>query len=96
MTQPYYLIHEQDLHAYLDGELTKPRRRAVERFLADRHISLDRAIDLFRSNLGLHRYRDKFYEDEELRSEVERLLKKHKRADNEPPHMDNVVMQSRR
>lgn len=96
MTQPYYLIQEQDLHAYLDGELTKPRRRAVERFLADRHISLDRAIELFRANLGLNRYREEFYKDTELRSEVERLLKRHRCASNEPPHMQNVMMQKSR
>lgn len=96
MTDPYYLIHEQDLHAYIDGALSKPRRRAVERFLAERHLTLERAIEMFRTNLGLHRYRDRFYEDTELKSEVERLLKRHRCAENEPPHMDNVVMQKSR
>ncbi|NHK27980.1 hypothetical protein FF098_008700 [Parvularcula flava] len=95
MTQPHYLIREQDLHAYIDGELSKPRRRAVERFLADRHLTLERAIELFRTNLGLHRYREKFYEDQELKTEVERLLKKHRCAGNEPPHFENVMMHNR-
>lgn len=96
MTQPYYLIREQDLHAYIDGELAKTRRRAVERFLADRHLSLDKAIELFRANLGMNHYREKFYEDTELKAEVDRLMKKHCRLTKEAPHHENIVVQKAR
>ena len=75
-----HLITEQDIHAYVDGQLSPARRRAVERFLSDRHMSARDAASHLRATLDLRAVRDRLYEDRTLRAEVERLLAKRARA----------------
>lgn len=71
-----HLITEQDLHAYADGQLPRARRRAVEAFLSERSLSAQQAAALLRSTFDLRAVRDRIYEDDALRGEVERLMAK--------------------
>lgn len=76
MAGPHHLLTEQDIHAYIDGELTLERRRAVEAFLAERDVSLRDAADYLRGTFDLRALRDEIYADDALREEVEALLAK--------------------
>ncbi|MBB4658839.1 hypothetical protein [Parvularcula dongshanensis] len=69
-----HLITEQDIHAYVDDELTPARRRAVEAFLADRHLSLAQAVTYLRTTFDLRSLKREIYADDALRGEVEALL----------------------
>lgn len=74
MDNKVHLITEQDVHAYIDGELTGDRRQAVERFLAERDLPLERAARYLRNNFDLRAVRDEIYKDIELKAEIDRLL----------------------
>ena len=76
MAGPTHLITEQDIHAYVDGELAPERRLAVEAFLVERDMSLRQAAAYLRSTFDLRALRDEIYADEGLRADVERLLAK--------------------
>ena len=71
-----HLITEQDIHAYVDDELSPARRRAVEAFLADRHLSLSQAVAYLRTTFDLRSLREELYADAALRREVEAMLAK--------------------
>ncbi|GGY51878.1 anti-sigma factor family protein [Parvularcula lutaonensis] len=76
MANKVHLITEQDVHAYIDGELSGERRIAVERFLAERDLPLERAARYLRNNFDLRAVKDEIYKDEELKAEIDRLLAK--------------------
>ena len=76
MAGPTHLLTEQDIHAYIDGELTEDRRRAVEAFLRERDVPLRKAAAYLRSTFDLRALRDEIYADDALRAEVETLLEK--------------------
>ncbi|NNU17255.1 hypothetical protein HK107_13065 [Parvularcula sp. ZS-1/3] len=76
MDNKVYLITEQDVHAYIDGELTSDRRRAVENFLAERDLPLERAARYLRNNFDLRAVKDEIYKDTVLKAEIDRLLAK--------------------
>ena len=79
MAGPTHLTHlltEQDIHAYIDGELTEDRRRAVEAFLAERDLPLRQAAAYLRNTFDLRAMRDEIYADDGLRAEIEALLEK--------------------
>ena len=76
MAGPTHLLTEQDIHAYVDGELTEDRRRAVEAFLRERDLPLRKAAAYLRSTFDLRALRDEIYADDALRAEVEALLEK--------------------
>ena len=76
MAGPTHLLTEQDIHAYVDGELTGDRRRAVEAFLTERELPLRQAAAYLRNTFDLRAMRDEIYADESLRSEIETLLEK--------------------
>ncbi|MEE4212863.1 MAG: hypothetical protein V2I43_26755 [Parvularcula sp.] len=76
MDNKVHLITEQDVHAYIDGELSGDRRIAVERFLAERNLPLERAARYLRNNFDLRAVRDEIYKDEALKSEIDKLLAK--------------------
>jgi anti-sigma factor RsiW len=76
MDNKVHLITEQDVHAYIDGELSGDRRIAVERFLAERQLPLERAARYLRNNFDLRAVRDEIYEDRDLKNEIEQLLAK--------------------
>ena len=71
-----HLITEQDVHAFVDGELPPRRRRAVEAFLAERSMTAQEAAIYLRSTFDLRALRDEIYRDGALRGEVERLMAK--------------------
>lgn len=74
MDNKVHLITEQDIHAYIDGELSGERRRAVEDFLAERDLPLERAAKYLRNNFDLKAMKDELYRDGDLKAEMERLL----------------------
>jgi anti-sigma factor RsiW len=74
MDNKVHLITEQDIHAYIDGELSGERKAAVEKFLAERDLPLERAARYLRNNFDLRAVRDEVYKDQKLKSEIERLL----------------------
>lgn len=74
MDNKVHLITEQDVHAYIDGELSRERRAAVENFLASRELPLERAAKYLRNSFDLRSMRAEIYKDEALRSEIDRLL----------------------
>lgn len=74
MDKEVHLITEQDLHAYIDGELSPERRRAVEAFLAERDLPLERAVRYLRNMFDLREMKDEIYKDKELKDEIDRLL----------------------
>ena len=74
----HHLVTEQDIHAYVDGELTEDRRRAVEAFLAARDLPLRKAAAYLRSTFDLRALRDEVYEDAALRGEIEGLMARHR------------------
>ena len=76
MAGPTHLITEQDIHAYVDGELAPERRLAVEAFLIERDMSLRQAAAYLRSTFDLRALRDEVYADDALRAEVKALLDK--------------------
>ena len=80
MAAPHHLITEQDIHAYIDGELTEDRRRVVEAFLTERALPLERAAAYLRSTFDLRAVREEVYADDALRSEVEVLMARHRAA----------------
>lgn len=80
MDNKVHLITEQDVHAYIDGELSGERRQAVERFLAERDLPLERAARYLRNNFDLRAVRDEIYKDGELKSEIDRLLSKRRNS----------------
>lgn len=71
-----HLITEQDVHAFIDGELPPRRRRAVEAFLASRSMTAQEAAAYLRTTLSLRAVRDELYRDDALRGEIERLMAK--------------------
>lgn len=71
-----HLITEQDVHAFVDGELPPRRRRAVEAFLARRSMTAQEAAAHLRATLSLRAARDEVYRDDALRTEIERLMAK--------------------
>ena len=83
MPDQVHLITEQDIHAYIDGELSGERRVAVERFLADRDLPLERAARYLRNNFDLRAVRDEIYSDKDLKAEIDRLLAKRKSSPRE-------------
>ena len=93
MADKIHLITEQDVHAYIDGELTGDRRVAVEAFLAEREVPLHRAAAYLRNNFDLRSVRDEVYQDEELRSEIERLLAKRRTAPDEEAEPQGLARQ---
>lgn len=74
MSTPLNLVTEQDIHAYVDGELSGERRDVVEAFLAERDLPLQRAARYLRSNFDLRVLRAEIYKDSTLKAEVDRLL----------------------
>ncbi|NRA30726.1 MAG: hypothetical protein HRU11_10760 [Parvularculaceae bacterium] len=74
MSTPLNLVTEQDIHAYIDGELAGDRRQVVERFLAERDLPLQRAARYLRNNFDLRALRDEIYQDSALKAEIDRLL----------------------
>ena len=76
MSAPHHLITEQDIHAYIDGELTPERQRAVEAFLRERGLTAAKAAQHLRATFDLRALRDEIYADADLRGEVERLMAK--------------------
>ena len=80
-----YLITEQDVHAYVDGELPPARRGVVERFLREHAMTARQAAAYLRSTFHLRAVRDQLYEDDALRREVERLLAKRAAARSGEP-----------
>jgi len=74
MDTPYHLITEQDIHAYIDGELSGERRKAVEAFLSERDLPLQRAARYLRNNFDLRALKDEIYCDLDLKGEIDRLL----------------------
>lgn len=74
-----HLITDRDVEAYLDGELHGRRRIAVERYLACRRDRLGRAAGQLRLAQELRAMREAIYEDRELKTEVDRLLRRHRR-----------------
>lgn len=74
MQSQVHLITEQDIHAYIDGELSGERKAAVEHFLAARDLPLERAARYLRNNFDLRAVKAQIYEDGELKGEVDRLL----------------------
>jgi anti-sigma factor RsiW len=86
MDNKVHLITEQDVHAYIDGELSGDRRIAVERFLAERNLPLERAARYLRNNFDLRAVKDEIYKDDELKEEIDRLLAKRKSPGSESLH----------
>jgi anti-sigma factor RsiW len=86
MDNKVHLITEQDVHAYIDGELSGDRRIAVERFLAERNLPLERAARYLRNNFDLRAVKDEIYKDDELKEEIDRLLAKRKSRGSESLH----------
>lgn len=82
-SDPHYLITEQDIHAYIDGELPPDRKRAVERFLAERELSLASAIEYLRNTFDLRSLKEELYQDTALRGEVAALLEKRRHKQDE-------------
>lgn len=80
MADHIHLITEQDIHAYIDGELSAERRAAVEAWLAKRHVPLDRAAAYLRTTVGLRSLKAEIYRDRALRDEVDALLAKRRRG----------------
>ena len=82
-----HLITEQDVHAFVDGELPPHRRRAVEAFLAERSMTAQQAASYLRATFGLRALRGEIYRDDALRTEVERLMAKRaaRRAEDDAP-----------
>lgn len=82
-----HLITEQDVHAYVDGELPPKRRRVVEAFLARRSMTAQQAATYLRATLGLRAAKDQLYRDDALRDEVERLMAKRaaRQAEDDAP-----------
>jgi anti-sigma factor RsiW len=75
MADHVHLITEQDIHAYVDGELTEDRRRAVEAFLADRGVSAEAAVYYLRQQFDLRSARAGIYAaDPALKGEIDTLL----------------------
>ncbi|MEM1088532.1 MAG: hypothetical protein AAGH90_12460, partial [Pseudomonadota bacterium] len=79
------LVTEQDIHAYIDGELSGERRIAVERFLADRDLPLQRAARYLRNNFDLKALRRQIYADDAFRREIESLLHRRQPANDPAP-----------
>lgn len=71
-----HLITEQDVHAYVDGQLPPARRRAVEAFLAEHEMTARQAVTYLRSTFDLRAVRDRLYEDQALKSEIDALMAK--------------------
>lgn len=84
MEKKAFLITQQDIHAYVDGELSGERRRAVERFLAERDISLEQAATHLRQSLDLKAARDEIYKDKALKKTIDDLLASLRVSDDEP------------
>lgn len=80
MGNEIHLITEQDVHAYIDGELSGDRRRAVERFLSERDLPLERAARYLRNNFDLRAMKQEIYKDPGLKTEIDRLLAKRRMA----------------
>lgn len=80
MDNKVHLITEQDVHAYIDGELSGDRRIAVERFLAERDLPLERAARYLRNNFDLRAVRDEIYKDVGLKKDIDRLMGKRSAA----------------
>lgn len=78
MRSEFHLITEQDIHAYIDGELRGVRRREVEKFLAERSLPLERAARYLRNTFDLSSMRELIYADRALKNEVDRLLARRK------------------
>lgn len=79
MRSELHLITEQDIHAYIDGELRGVRRREVEKFLAERSLPLERAVRYLRNTFDLSAMKELIYSDRALKNEVDRLLARRKR-----------------
>ena len=71
-----HLITEQDVHAFVDGQLPPERRAAVARFLSERAMTAKQAAAYLRSTFDLRAVRDELYADEALGGEIRRLLAK--------------------
>ncbi|MEM9838757.1 MAG: hypothetical protein AAF830_06325 [Pseudomonadota bacterium] len=82
MDKEVHLITEQDLHAYIDGELSIERRRAVEAFLAERDLPLERAVRYLRNTFDLRAMKDRIYEEDELKSAIDELLSRRATSNN--------------
>lgn len=80
MANRVYLITEQDVHAYIDGELYGDRRRALENFLAERDLPLERAARYLRNNFDLCAVKEEIYKDAALKADIDRLLAKRRRG----------------
>ena len=78
MDREFHLITEQDIHAYVDGQLSRDRQRAVEAFLAERELSLEQAIRYLRNSFDLRALKDDLYRDAELKAEIDRLMARRK------------------
>lgn len=74
-----YLITEQDIHAFVDGELPDERRAAVARFLGERAMTAREAAAYLRSTFDLRAIKNEIYADAGLKAEIDRLMAK--RAD---------------
>ena len=73
------LITLQDLHAYIDGELSGDRLRAVEAYLASNDLAFGEALTIAQSVMDLRVVRDQLYKDDELKNEIDALLKRSKK-----------------
>lgn len=82
MDAKLHLITEQDVHAYIDGELSRERRAAVETFLSERNLPLERAAKYLRNTFDLRAVRDEIYKDPHLKAEIDRLLMKRRHRMN--------------
>lgn len=69
-----YLITEQDIHAFVDGQLAGERHGAVARFLSERSMTAREAAVHLRSTFDLRAVKDEIYADVELKAEIDRLM----------------------
>jgi anti-sigma factor RsiW len=70
MATVYDLITDQDIEAYIDGELSAVRRRAVEARLVADGRAMGKAIKALRLSADLKQLRDILLKDPVLREEL--------------------------
>ncbi len=58
-----YPVSEDELHAYVDGELDSERRQAVERYLAEHPEAAERVRDFASYNRALHQAYDRVLDE---------------------------------
>ena len=58
-----YPVSEDDLHAYVDGELDSERRQSVERYLAEHPEAAERVRDFASYNRALHQVYDRMLDE---------------------------------